>query len=145
MTILTLARLRHLILSRVFLTCRNMRGIMAPAVSSLFIAVGIAFFGCGPITASTKISDARAELEKAKKVDAPKYAPFEYQGAVLYLEKAREEEGYACYQDAVELASTAFKWAADAQRQTEARKAELLEEARKAKQSKEASEAEQAK
>ena len=55
MTILTLARLRHLILSRVFLTCRNMRGIMAPAVSSLFIAVGIAF-GCGPITASTKNS-----------------------------------------------------------------------------------------
>jgi hypothetical protein len=106
---------------------------MASAVSQLLIALLLVCMGCGPITASSKISDARAELIKAQKLEAPKYAPFEYQGAFLYLEKAREEEGYAYYQDAVELASKAFMLASAAQRQVEVRKAELAEEARKAK------------
>jgi len=118
---------------------------MASAVSQLLILLLLVCMGCGPITAASKISDARAELVKAQKVEAPKYAPFEYQGAFLYLEKAREEEGYSYYQDAVELASKAFSLASEAQRQTQIRKAEIVEEARKAKEEAESdSEAEQA-
>ena len=121
---------------------------MASAVSQLLIALLVVCMGCGPITAASKISDARAELVKAQKLEAPKYAPFEYQGAFLYLEKAREEEGYSYYQDAVDLASKAFTLAADAQRQAQLRKAEIEDEARKAKEEAESDsdqEAEQAK
>lgn len=118
---------------------------MASAVSQIIVALLLLCMGCGPITAASKISDARAELIKAQQAEAPKYAPFEYQGALLYLEKAREEEGYSYYQDAVELATKAFTLASDAQRQADARKAELAEEARKAKETETESEAEQAK
>ena len=85
---------------------------------SLFV---LSQLGCGPITASTKIDEAKSQVIKAASMGAPKYAPFEYQGALLYLEKAREEEGYAYYQDAVKLAKEAFQLALDAQRVTQER------------------------
>jgi hypothetical protein len=118
---------------------------MASAVPQLLSVLLLVSMGCGPITAASKISDARAELIKAQKLEAPKYAPFEYQGAFLYLEKAREEEGYSYYQDAIELASKAFTLASDAQRQVQVRKAEIEEEARKAKEAEAEKAAEQAK
>ena len=85
--------------------------------------------GCGPITAASKISDAREQLQKAEELEAPKYAPFEYQGAFLYLEKAREEEGYSYYQDAVALARKAFALALESQRKAQETKLELQREA----------------
>ena len=84
--------------------------------------------GCGPITAASKITDAREQLQKAEKLEAPKYAPFEYQGAFLRLEKAREEEGYSYYQDAFDLAKEAFNLAIEAQRKAQETKAEMLRE-----------------
>ena len=64
---------------------------MASAGFKYCVLFLIACTGCGPITAASKITDAREQLEKAERLEAPKYAPFEYQGAFLNLEKAREE------------------------------------------------------
>jgi hypothetical protein len=124
---------------------RDLRGTMAPAVSKLTLVLLVACMGCGPITAASKISDARSELKKAEDAQAPKFAPFEYQGALLYLEKAREEEGYACYQDAVDLAAKSFALSTDAQHQAAIRRAEIAEEARKAESSEGNTDAEPAK
>ena len=104
---------------------------MASAFSKLCILFFVLCQACGPITASTKITDAQDQVNRAAELEAPKYAPFEFQGAVLYLEKAREEEGYSYYQDAVTLAKTAFQLAIDAQRLAQQRKAEALAEAQK--------------
>ena len=87
--------------------------------------------GCGPITAASKITEARQQIVKATQMGAPKYAPFEYQGALLYLEKAREEEGYSYYQDSVTLAGQAFKLAVAAQELTQKRIDEARQEAAK--------------
>ena len=112
---------------------------MASHFCRIFLIALFLCQGCGPITASSKISDAREQIVKAAQVEAPKYAPFEYQGALLYLEKAREEEGYAYYQDSVTLAKKAFGLAVDAQRLAQQRKAEeIAEAAKKAAEQKEA-------
>ena len=104
---------------------------MASHLCRLFLLVLFLCQGCGPITASSKISDAREQIVKAAQLEAPKYAPFEYQGALLYLEKAREEEGYSYYQDSVTLAKKSFSLAVDAQRIAQQRKAEEAAEAAK--------------
>ena len=99
---------------------------MASHFCRIFLVLLFLCQGCGPITAASKISDARQQIIRAAELGAPKYAPFEYQGALLYLEKAREEEGYSYYQDSVTLAEKAQELAVEAQKMTERRKACLL-------------------
>ena len=48
--------------------------------------------------------DANIEIEKAKAVGADKLAVYQFVSAQQYLAKAREEQGYADYQVAVDLA-----------------------------------------
>ena len=69
---------------------------------ALGTALALATLGCGPIQSTSLIMDADAQLEAARTADAPKYAPYEYTLADAYLHKAREEAGYAEYQDAIE-------------------------------------------
>ena len=44
-------------------------------------------------------------MSSAKLAQADRYAPYEYTAAEEYLHKAREEAGYAEYQDAIEYGS----------------------------------------
>ncbi len=67
--------------------------------------------GCGPITATTSIAEATVAVEAARGAQADKYAIYEFHSAVLHLRKAREEEGYSDFQDAVNLAHKARKLA----------------------------------
>jgi hypothetical protein len=59
--------------------------------------------GCGPIEYLNQVSSkAATAVVAAKKAQADRYAPYEYTAAEEYLHKAREEAGYAEYQDAIE-------------------------------------------
>lgn len=78
----------------------------------LTAAIGAA--GCGPITATTSIADATVALEAARGIEAEQYAIYEYQSAVEYLRKAREEEGYSDFQRAIDLAKKARSFAEEA-------------------------------
>jgi hypothetical protein len=59
--------------------------------------------GCGPIEYINQVSlKAASSLAAAKQAGADRYAPYEYTAAEAYLHKAREEAGYAEYQDSIE-------------------------------------------
>lgn len=59
--------------------------------------------GCGPVEYINQVgSKAASAVSSAKQAQAERYAPYEYTAAEEYLHKAREEAGYAEYQDAIE-------------------------------------------
>jgi hypothetical protein len=59
--------------------------------------------GCGPIEYINQVSvKAASAVAEAKLAEAARYAPYEYTAAEEYLHKAREEGGYAEYQDSIE-------------------------------------------
>jgi hypothetical protein len=74
------------------------------AATSVAAASALALSGCGPIEYLSQVtSKASTAVAEAKAADAEKYAPYEYTAATEYLHKAREEAGYAEYQDAIEF------------------------------------------
>ena len=60
------------------------------------------------------VADATVAVEAAAGVEAERYATFEYVSAVEYLRKAREEEGYSDFQQAINLAQQARTFAEEA-------------------------------
>lgn len=59
--------------------------------------------GCGPVEYINQVGNrAASAVSAAKLASADRYAPYEYTAAEAYLHKAREEGGYAEYQDAIE-------------------------------------------
>jgi hypothetical protein len=63
----------------------------------------VSMTACGPIEYINQVSSkAASAVVSAKLAQADHYAPYEYTAAEEYLHKAREEAGYAQYQDAIE-------------------------------------------
>ena len=60
------------------------------------------FRRCGRPGCSECCNRAASAVSAAKLASAERYAPYEYTAAEEYLHKAREEAGYAEYQDAIE-------------------------------------------
>jgi hypothetical protein len=83
-----------------------MRPLMFLAVTTLF--------ACGPVRSTAHLVDADVQLEAARMAGAPRYAPYEYTASTLFLEKAREEVGYADYDVAVRFAERAARFAKEA-------------------------------
>jgi len=78
---------------------------------AMAILVGAAG-GCGPIEYINQVSvKAASALADAKRAGADRYAPYEYTAAEAYLHKAREEAGYAEYQDSIEYGRKAEEFA----------------------------------
>ena len=73
-------------------------------VLALTLLAGLFTSGCGPLLSTVLIQQAATELEGAKAARAEQFAPYEYTGAELYLEKAREQQGYAEFAPAVDFA-----------------------------------------
>ena len=73
-------------------------------ITGLIAAMTLFGTGCGPILSTVLIQQAATELEGAKAAHAEIHAPYEYTGAELYLEKAREQQGYAEFAPAVDFA-----------------------------------------
>jgi hypothetical protein len=68
--------------------------------------------GCGPVEYISQVSSkAASAVSAARLAQAERYAPFEYTTAEEYLRKAREEGGYAEYQDAIEFGRKAEDFA----------------------------------
>ena len=71
-----------------------------PTVAVLAVAP---LLGCGPVEYISQVGNkAASAVSSAKLAQADRYAPYEYTAAEEYLHKAREEAGYAEYQDAIE-------------------------------------------
>ena len=80
----------------------------------IWVALATLVGGCvGPVLAMLNFSDAEAEIAAARTADAPKWAPYEYTSATLYLHEAQLLRGYsgAYYQDAYEYAQKAVEFA----------------------------------
>ena len=75
------------------------------AVVSMVVMIGS---GCGASMSTYLILKAQYELDGAEAAEAEKYAPYEYTAANLYLDKAREEQGYADFG-----ASIKYAWKAE--------------------------------
>jgi hypothetical protein len=74
--------------------------VVATALGFLLLAP---LSGCGPIEYINQVGNkAASAVSAAKLAQAERYAPYEFTGAEEYLHKAREEAGYAQYQDAIE-------------------------------------------
>ena len=85
---------------------------MSRHLFALFALVGLA--ACGPVQSTAHLLDADVQLEAARTAQADKLAPYEWTAANLYLHKAREEVGYADFEQAVTYAQKASKFAAAA-------------------------------
>src|SRR5450432_1226363 len=74
------------------------------AVAALMLVAALGASGCGPIEYINQVSvKAAGAVSAAKLAQADRYAPYEYTAAEEYLHKAREEAGYAEYEDAIEF------------------------------------------
>lgn len=82
---------------------------------SLFAAAVLTFCAaCGPVQSTAHLLDADVQLEAARTAQADRLAPYEWTSANLYLHKAREEVGYADFEQAVTYAQKASKFASAA-------------------------------
>ena len=70
-----------------------------------------ALVGCGQITSTAAISDARYAVERAATFDAATYAVYEFTSAEAYLDKAREEWATSDFQHALSYAQRALELA----------------------------------
>lgn len=66
---------------------------------------------CGPLTAHSSIAKAHIALQAAEAAGADKFAVFEFRSAQLYLRKAKEEEGFSSFQEAIDFAKKATQFA----------------------------------
>ena len=67
--------------------------------------------GCTAVTSSYHLVDAELTVIRARNYGADEHAVYEYTMANRYLDKAREENGYAEFRMSSELAQTASEWA----------------------------------
>ncbi len=97
-----------------------------PAGALLAALASLAGFasGCGPTQSTALIMDADVLLQAATTADAEKLAPYEWTGAREYLHKAREEQGYADFEVAIDFAQKAKKLAEQARSKAMAANAE---------------------
>jgi hypothetical protein len=63
--------------------------------------------GCGPIQSTAALIDADVAVEAARAAGAPQSSPYEFHGAELYLQKAREVSGRSQYEAATKFAARA--------------------------------------
>jgi hypothetical protein len=81
---------------------RRHRTAFVATASSLLLSLAT-LSGCGPIEYINQVGNrAASAVSAAKLAQADRYAPYEMTGAEEYLHKAREEAGYAQYQDAID-------------------------------------------
>ncbi len=86
------------------------RAICRPAGCLLVLLAA----GCGPVRATSVISDAEAALAQARAADGERLAPYQTVSAQLYLAKAREQQGRAQYGAAEDLAKQSVRFAREA-------------------------------
>src|SRR5882724_1716881 len=66
---------------------------------------------CGPVQSTAYLLDAEVQIEAARTAQSERYAPYEWTAANLYYRKAKEEVGYSDFEQAVDFAQKASKFA----------------------------------
>jgi hypothetical protein len=91
----------------------------------LLALVAIAFVaGCGPFGYLTKVSrDATRAVADAEAAGAEEYAPYEYWGAVAYLEQAKVLMAYSEYERSFDYGTRAKQLAEEAKKKADRREA----------------------
>ena len=67
--------------------------------------------GCGPTQSTSFLLDAEVMVEAARTAQAEKLAPYEWTAAQLYIHKAKEEAGYADFEQSVDYAKKGVDFA----------------------------------
>ena len=78
---------------------------LPPLLLALFLS------GCTAAKATYQLVLAEQSVQRAEEYGAPELAVYEYTMSQRYLEKAREEAGYADYRVCVDLATKSAEWA----------------------------------
>lgn len=73
------------------------------SIGYAMLAASLLSSGCGAVIARSRIVSAEGAIAAAGRAGAERKAPYEYTSALLYLEKAREEEAYARFGAAIEF------------------------------------------
>lgn len=85
--------------------------------------------GCGPFGYLGKVSrDASKAVADAKQAGAEQYAPYEYWGAVTYLEQAKILMAYSEYERSFDYGERAAQLAEEAKRKADKREAGEMKE-----------------
>lgn len=83
-----------------------------PLAAGLILAtLALPLSGCGAVVARARIVSAETAVAAAARADAEKKATYEYTSAVLYLEKAREEESSGRFGPAIRYAGSSTELA----------------------------------
>ncbi len=96
----------------------------------LLVAASAALLGgCGPFGYLGKVSrDASKAVADAKQAGAEQYAPYEYWGAVTYLEQAKVLMAYSEYERSFDYGERAKQLAEEAKRKSDKREAGKMTE-----------------
>lgn len=76
-------------------------------IAALCAALIVPLSGCGAVIARARIASAESALGSARRAKADSRAVYEFTSASLYLEKAREEEAYGRFGNAIEWSGLA--------------------------------------
>lgn len=82
--------------------------------ASVLVAL-VCLSGCFPLRAQSALSAAERSVARAAEAGADRLAPYEYHLAREHLAQARIEDGEAEYDDAIEYARSAERYAARAE------------------------------
>lgn len=100
--------------------------LQRPFVALLAVAT---IAGCGPFGYLSKVSkDASRAVADAERAEAAKYAPYEYWGAVTYLEQAKMLMAYSEYERSFDYGGRAKQLAEEAKRKAERRESGKMKE-----------------
>jgi hypothetical protein len=89
---------------------------------SLAVALAMAASGCGPFGYLKKVTQtANRAVAAAKAAGAEEYAPYEYWGAVSYLEQAKVLMAYSEYERSFDYGERAAQLAEEAERKARTR------------------------
>lgn len=96
----------------------------------LLLAASAALLGgCGPFGYLGKVSrDASKAVADAKQAGAEQYAPYEYWGAVTYLEQAKILMAYSEYERSFDYGERALQLAEEAKRKSDKREGGQMKE-----------------
>ncbi len=95
----------------------------------LAAAAALLFAGCGPFGYLGKVSrDASKAVADAKQAGAEQYAPYEYWGAVTYLEQAKVLMAYSEYERSFDYGTRAKQLAEEAKRKSDKRESGQMKE-----------------
>lgn len=93
---------------------QNQRRVSVGVRLASMAVLAASLSACGPIQTIHYVQETQSELEVAKAADAETLAPYEYFSSMAYLEKVREENGYAEFATCVDFGQKALKYAKSA-------------------------------